>query len=218
MLFFNSKIANLTSTNLKPLFFISALLLIGIARAHESNHETHSAQSFLIDSIESQERIRSFFNNYTNNQSLMNSTQVNTFLENFINILEHHDHEHHQEKEQEQVHHNENKRDATLSNDHNHKHTPTSHTKCLREKLNSYKQDSNNNIYLNETNFSKLTALIVNDISFCLSINETNEVNSIFKPTNIIIKTKSEYIVLYLVFNFLYVVYVICRNNYTILS
>jgi hypothetical protein len=221
MLFFNSKIANLASTNLKSLFFIFTLSLIVISGAHEANHGKHSAQSFSIDSIESQEKIRSFFKNYTNNQSLMNSTQVNTFLENFIKILEHHDLEHHEkdhdhhhekdqdhdhdhhhhekdqdhdhhhhEKDQDHDHHHKNKRDATLSNDQSQTNLSTSHNKCIREYLSAYKQNATDQFYLNETNFNKLSTLILNDIHVCLTKTET-QVNSYFKSTKIIINTKS---------------------------
>ena len=154
--------------NLKSISFFLTFMLIEFCRI-TSSYETHSAQSFRLDSIDTEEKIRNFFFKYTNSQSLMSSTQMNVLLEDFVQMFEH----------------DEEKSGNNLNKNEDHK--------CLHEKLDFYRQTSNENVYLNETTFNKLTALILADISECLAKNETKKKHTLNENTRIIINTKSGY-------------------------
>ena len=154
------------------------------------SYETHFAKSSLLDSIDTDKKIANFFFKYANNHDSMSSTQVNTLLDDLLKMLEHNHYEiksDHVHDEHEHGHEHEHEQNFShKSNDASNKEYM-----CLREKLEFYRQNSYENNYLNETNFSKLIALIFADMSECLSKNETKKDVSSIEKRKIIFNTKN---------------------------
>ena len=189
MPFSKRQIVSLSYGCIKSIMVMSIIFLVIFPHITYS-HETHFAKSSLLDSIDTDIKIANFFFKYANNHDSMSSTQVNTLLDDLLKMLEHNHHETksdhgHDEHEHEHGHGHE--------HEQNHKSNDASNKeyRCLREKLEFYRQNSYENNYLNQTNFSKLIALIFADMSECLSKNETKKDDSSIEKRKIIFKTKN---------------------------
>ena len=131
----------------------ASLMLLNVSLINTNQVSTNSTEN----------QAKQFFLKYSNNNNMMSSLQLNTFIDNFISLL---------------------KKDLGHS-------TMIDNQRCLHEKLNSYKQDSDATVYLNQTSFSYVTSLILAEIDECFSKNETNTISSVNKITKIIVNTKS---------------------------